>query len=357
MSKMKFKDNAENNFDGIRLALALIVVFVHVATLTSAPEFRFWRPWLSSVYAVKGFFAISGFLVTQSYLSSRSNLEYFEKRGRRIYPAYFVTILGCLLIGAIVSDLDVARYFTDLKTWKYLFANLAFMNFVQPTLPGVFQQNVEPFLNGALWTIKIEVCLYFILPFIIFSYRKFDASLVTVLAYAFSIAWLLGFQKLASHGGIYKELSHQFPGQLSYFVVGAYLAYTKMNSSKLRKLTLFSGIAFLLSTYFGFRVFVEPLFYASITIFLATGLPWKLYRGKYGDFSYGIYLVHFPIVQLLIWMGAFKNQPFVGLAITLVLVVVAAVLMWQFVEKGFLKRSPHKALLAPPYSQRLPKQM
>ena len=329
----------ENNFDGIRLLLAVIVVFVHTATLTGAPEFRFWRPLLSSDFAVKGFFAISGFLVTKSYLTSNSLTEYFEKRIRRIFPAYCVIVVCCFLLGALVTKLGLMDYLSSTKTWKYLISNLVFANFLQPTLPGVFEDNREPFLNGALWTIKVEVCLYFVLPGILLAFRSFKPLYVTVVAYLLSVAWYLAMQKMIPQGGYYKELSVQFPTQLSYFVVGAYLAYAKPSALSLRLLALFSAFAFVIGTYLGFRPVVEPLFYGAFTLFLATGLPWKLYSGKYGDFSYGVYLVHFPIIQTLIYLGAFSHSPFFGLAITLPLVALAAVLMWHFVEKGFLKRT------------------
>jgi peptidoglycan/LPS O-acetylase OafA/YrhL len=331
----------ENNFDGVRLVLAIIVVFVHTATLTATPEFRMWRPWLSSDFAVKGFFAISGFLVTKSYLTSHSVVEYFEKRARRIYPAYFVTILACFVIGLAVTQLPLGDFLTQLKTWKYLFANLAFANFLQPTLPGVFEGNPEPFMDGALWTIKVEVCLYFLVPLVVLGYKKLGALPVTVFCYVFSVAWVMFFQSIASKGGISRELANQFPGQLSFFVAGAYFAYSKISAKNLALTTGISLLAFLIFKSLGFRMVAEPLFYASLTLFLATCLPWKLYQGKYGDFSYGVYLVHFPIIQLLIHFGMFKGQPFVGLGITLVIVAIVAILMWHLVEKGFLKRSAH----------------
>ncbi len=69
----------KNNFDGVRISLALIVFFAHVSALTQAHEFKFFEVIFDSNFAVKGFFAISGFLVTQSYLNCHSNFEYFKK--------------------------------------------------------------------------------------------------------------------------------------------------------------------------------------------------------------------------------------------------------------------------------------
>ncbi|WP_284361230.1 acyltransferase family protein, partial [Candidatus Phycosocius spiralis] len=89
----------KNNFDGVRIVLAFIVVFAHLASLTQAPEFSRFLLLFNSDFAVKGFFSISGFLVTQSYLNSTTKLDFARKRIRRIYPAYVIAILLCLMIG------------------------------------------------------------------------------------------------------------------------------------------------------------------------------------------------------------------------------------------------------------------
>ena len=60
----------KNNFDSVRIGLALIVVFAHIGALTQLKEFGWFANVFDSDFAVKGFFAISGFLVTKSYLSS-----------------------------------------------------------------------------------------------------------------------------------------------------------------------------------------------------------------------------------------------------------------------------------------------
>ena len=47
---------------------------------------------------------------------------------------------------------------------RYLGWNLAFLNFMEPALPGVFEANRFTEINGALWTLKIEVMFYLVLP-------------------------------------------------------------------------------------------------------------------------------------------------------------------------------------------------
>ena len=51
-------------------------------------------------------------------------------------------------------------------------ANLIFLNFVHPTLPGVFEGNQLSEVNGALWTLKIEVMFYAAVPLLAWAFRK-----------------------------------------------------------------------------------------------------------------------------------------------------------------------------------------
>ncbi len=63
--------------------------------------------------------------------------------------------------------------------------------------------------------------------------------------------------------------------------------------------------------------------------------------GRFGDFSYGIYIVHFPIIQILLSMGWFKGNGYSLLAATLSLTLITAIAMWHLVEKRFLARNNH----------------
>jgi peptidoglycan/LPS O-acetylase OafA/YrhL len=62
---------------------------------------------------------------------------------------------------------------------------------------------------------------------------------------------------------------------------------------------------------------------------------------KYGDFSYGVYIVHFPILQALIALGLARFNPAIFLIVSLSLIFLASLLMWHLVEKRFLKSSSH----------------
>ena len=63
---------------------------------------------------------------------------------------------------------------------------------------------------------------------------------------------------------------------------------------------------------------------------------------KHGDFSYGVYIVHWPILQTLVALQLnTRLNPFAFLALALSLIALGAFSMWHLVEKRFLASSSH----------------
>lgn len=154
----------ENGFHFIRLVCCLIVIYEHSVVLSDANI-----PCLNlRGLAVEVFFVLSGFWVTLSYLKSVSIKEYALKRIRRIFPQYAaVVVLGAVLLFSF-SSLEICAYFSSDGFWKYLAPNLCTLNFLHPSLPGVFGGSA---VNGSLWTIKIELAFYVMLPIIMSAIR------------------------------------------------------------------------------------------------------------------------------------------------------------------------------------------
>jgi len=69
---------------------------------------------------------------------------------------------------------------------------------------------------------------------------------------------------------------------------------------------------------------------------------------KWGDFSYGTYVLHYPIVQTLIALGFFQRSPWGTVALVVCLVIVAAVFSWYGVERRWLQHGPAKRIVITP---------
>lgn len=331
-----------NNFDLLRFVFAFIVLLVHAHVLSGHEELSVLSEWLSSEIAVKSFFVVSGFLIFMSYENSNNIKSYFEKRIRRIYPAYFFVIVACAFIGVFFTSYPLNNYFS-LPLLKYVAANLLFMNFLFPTLPGVFENNIFHAVNGALWTLKIEAMFYLTVPLIVWTFYKYGRLKTLLAAFIFSVGYSIVMMELERRTGsaIYRELQRQLPGQLVFFLAGAagyyYLEYLKKYWSWLLCTAV---IAFLLKEWLPWLV-IEPLALSIVVICLACFRPLVVNFGKFGDFSYGIYITHFPILQALIASQIIKDSPWMLLLVAVALVLITAFLFWHLIEKPFLKKSSH----------------
>jgi peptidoglycan/LPS O-acetylase OafA/YrhL len=92
-------------------------------------------------------------------------------------------------------------------------------------------------------------------------------------------------------------------------------------------------------------VIIEPFLLGCLIIYLAMGIRYFGNFGRYGDLSYGIYIGHFPVTQLLVSLGVFGN-PWIGLSGIIALVLLGAWCSWHFVERPFLGRSSHYVVAA-----------
>jgi peptidoglycan/LPS O-acetylase OafA/YrhL len=157
-----------NNFDALRLLAAISVIFSHSfliaeGTQNSEPLIR-----LTGNQAILGlagvfvFFAISGFLVTQSLERTPHPLHFLAKRALRIFPGLFVaTLVSALVLGPIVTNLPLAGYLSRLQPYEYVIGNTLLDQTVHE-LPGVWfaDNGVGLEVNGSLWTLRIEFLMY-----------------------------------------------------------------------------------------------------------------------------------------------------------------------------------------------------
>lgn len=329
-----------DNFHLLRLVFASLVAGYHMLWLSGVEA---WAPLipaaaLAAEIGVQGFFIVSGYLVAGSLERSATLGVYAEKRVRRLYPAY-ATVIICCAIAALAASPAARDDFGAVL--GYLGWNLVFLNFMQPELPGLFQDNPIQVVNGALWTLKIEVMFYIALPVLAQALRAADRWRWAVIAliYVCAEAWRMGLRDLGQGDvtSLVHLLSHQLPGQMSFFVTGVALYLLRERISR------FWGAAPLGAALLAASVIwpeAEPLRAAGLgllAIWFAIGAGFGLNAARFGDFSYGVYIVHFPVVQGLTMAGVFALSPWIGAAGAVVLTLTLAMLLWRLVERPFLR--------------------
>lgn len=329
-----------NNFNLLRLLLAGSVVVYHTGILSQQPSLSWMPAWVSGDLGVQGFFVVSGFLVTMSYDRSRSLQSYFEKRARRIAPAYLTVVLGAAVLLASLSTFRWSDYFLS-PTWSsYVFWNMLLANFMSPDLPGVFLGNYKQAVNGSLWTIKVEVGFYCFVPLMAWLAQRLGRWRVWWMMLLLSSAWRIGLDLAGILTGshLLSKLAIQAPGQLSFFVLGA-MAYERTRlglAPPPLAAAIVCAVAYAVTTGLPHEL-LAPFAVAGMIYWAAITCPLLPDVGRYGDISYGVYLYHWPLLQVFIALGFFAVSPGIAATGLLITVVIVASLSWMLVEKPLLR--------------------
>ena len=317
----------ENNFSAIRMACCFGIVYEHIGVLSG------WNiPMLNiRMFMVRVFFCLSGFWVTYSYLKSSSVIEYFKKRIRRIIPQYWLVVVLQFLLGALFN-LGI-KYWKSVYSWKYLICNMLFMNFLCPSIPGVFEQNYYgPAINGALWTMKIEVMFYILLPVLMALLYKTQSeksrNCILGCIYMFSYIYYLFFTYNEKYL-LDSRLVNQLPAYMTFFVAGMIYLLNFDFFRKMERVFIIPAVVLLVEQicirdYYGYVLL--PMALIIVVVWLALSVS---YAGCIVDYSYSLYLVHFPIVQLCVSVGIMELPMTLVLILVVFMITISAFLLRQ----------------------------
>src|SRR5262245_14359830 len=285
-----------NNFTVLRLLLALLVVLGHfhlLAGMKSPP----W-PYCYAATAVDCFFVVSGYLVTSSFDRDPDLFRFYVRRFFRIYPLYITVVAvqtGILAFLAPGSLTDNAAALT-----RYFVVNAAFANFLQHDVSGVLSSLEFADLNVSLWTLKIEFGFYLMLPFLWWAIRRWGNWLMLAV-FVLSALYYEGLKAADSY-----QYAKQLPGQLQYFVLGIAAHVYRHRLPKFDPrlgVALLAGLAVAVTALVQARTpVVYPVLIGALVVVAAFRTP---HVPMDADISYGVYLLHAPLIQLSLLLGLY----------------------------------------------------
>jgi len=281
---------------------AIITVLLGNWTRCYKVHFAGWGPW------VQVFFILSGFGLTLSYFSKKSNWSWRRwawRRITRIVIPYVIAVVLSFILGILGSYLYSS---VDMKfSWTSL---LAYLTFTRNFYPASWDWNVP------LWFMSVIIGLYISFPVLIKILERWGPWVLLLIS-AFVTCGTITVAVL-----IRGPMSHQadlFSFWMVQFSLGMVLAYVRdSHPQKLRNLigleAFFLGVGLFafswgLRTYLPFGKLYNDVF-TSIGVFLillnicwmsrsqvpATGEVLSTLASK----SYLMYLLHSPIMYFLI---------------------------------------------------------
>ncbi len=343
-----------NNFGALRILLAATVVFSDSFLLgdgvTNAdPMKRFNHGQATTGHvAVDLFFIMSGYLVTLSLMRDASLRRYCWHRIRRVYPGF---VLAAVFSFLIVLPLAGGRIIPAMHLGAAGGFVYRTLRLGAPTYNGGFPANPFPGeVNLSLWSISYGFWCYILaavlsaMGLLRSRYRVLILAVLEVLAIAFGV-WALSAHFFPEpHWAL---MTIGYPGMwarvLPMFLSGMLLGVVKdrmpVNGWIALAAVAVLAIAAQIPLAWAPMMAIAGaylLFYCAYTPKL---LLWRV--TAWGDPSYGMYLLSFPIQQMFMRMYTHDvarrtMNPYLLFAVSLVPSLAAGYVSWWMVERWFL---------------------
>jgi peptidoglycan/LPS O-acetylase OafA/YrhL len=338
----------DNNFDALRLVAATLVILSHSWALTGSVVDPVVALTGGRLYAgeigVWVFFAMSGYLVTDSFRKRGALFAFLEARALRIYPAFFAALAFGVVVGAIVTTRPLHAYLADADTWRYLYRNLLFD--LRYELPGVFADNPYPrAVNGSIWTLPGEATMYLFVAVLgvttLISHRR---------ACGFALAALIA--TIAAEPMIVTGLPrigsplYALPA-ISFLLGMLMLLYRDRVVLHAAVAVVLVALVLVAAPHVPSAV---PLYACAAGVYVTFYLAFHRVRlripERVGDVSYGMYVYAFPVQQLAVWLVP-AIGPWRLFAVAFAATFALAWLSWRFVERPALSLKGALALPVP----------
>lgn len=356
MDHMTSWDSRMNNFDFLRLALAILVIYSHAFPLGIGSELDepFHRLTHGQVtggaIAVNSFFIMSGFLIAASAQRSSGVRSFLKKRLARIYPAFIVSAILAFLIVVPYSAAHLPHSTFVGRLGDFVAQTLRLREF---TYDSAFATNPYPgVINGSTWSVAYEFWCYIGVAILLINGILRRSKVVAVLfmaSWMISIAfriegWILGGSVLGLVLG-----PPQFWARLLPLYLSGMVFYQYRHRIPLKGWLAAFSVLILVSAswlYAGWTI-AFPFVGAYLLFWFAYSPSIRLHQtGRFGDFSYGTYLYAFPIEQMLMQHFGGHLRPTLLFLCATPLTLLCAAASWYGLERHFLQPARRKEVVA-----------
>lgn len=325
-----------NRLTPIRLVLATAVLVEHAIIVTQGsepPPPLAINGWSLSYAAVNAFFILSGFLIADSLERRADPYQFVAARALRLWPALLVlSFVAVFVIGPAVTILSVPEYFGSAQTWLFPVYVLAFLDTSQGPA-GIF--SAHPWsgeFSATLWTLRYEVIAYAAAALIFFSplpwgrHAHLVLFAVTTAAHVLiSLFWDDAPALIASAA----RLS-------SAFTIGMVIHAWRHRIPILPwPLLLVVPLWLALGEHPGAELFMNLAIAAAMFAVAFAALDRWPTGADLPDWSYGIYIWHYPIMQMVLFFDPNADPLKIGIIAFPVTCLVSA-MSWSLVEKPSL---------------------
>ena len=338
-------DPRANSLNLIRLGLASMVLFAHGFYLAGDGVGPHVDGENLGGWAVFGFFAVSGYLITASRWSNSLG-TYLMHRVARIFPAFLVCLVVIAVffapIGYLRQNGTLAGYLTTGPTTPagFVFANSMLhinANEIAGTPAGV------PFpgaWDGSIWSLYYEFQCYLIVAGLamIGWVRRNPLGI--------AVAWILSVGAYVSWGRVAGPLlggngDAQLLLKLLPLFLGGALVQLLRERLPLHWTGALISVAVVLGAIKGLdgwsAQLTAPLI-AYLLLYIGSVVPCPRLIQRH-DISYGVYVYAWPVQQLLVFTGIHEHSVALYDVLALAGTVPFAVASWLVVERPAMRRA------------------
>ena len=329
-------DPRRNSLDVLRLAFAALVAVAHGIDIHTGDQPR-WGSSTLGDFGLDGFFILSGFLVARSFVKLDSLPRFVWHRFLRIMPGFWVCLLVVALLvaplAAVLQGMAASTAFTgDPSAWRYVLGNAGLL-IVQYDIAGILATTPQGVsFNGALWTLFFEAACYGLVVVAgVLGVLRGRRGVLAALAVVLAVLTVL------QEAGVPILLNDRVVRLGFVFVLGM-LAHLYASRIPMRAdLAVACGAVFLLSVaaFTDYRV-LGAVPFAYLCLWIGTSRRTALSLRH--DLSYGLYIYHWPVLQLLGLTGASRLPTTAFVVLGIALAAGPAAASWFLVERPALAR-------------------